>query len=47
LLKADHEATSVAEITRSHGFSEPGRFALAYRALFGEAPLATLMRPPC
>ncbi len=47
LLKADHKATSVAEIARSHGFSEPGRFAVTYRALFGEAPLATLMRPPC
>ena len=46
LLKADHEATSVAEIARSHGFSEPGRFAVAYRVLFGEAPLATLLRPP-
>ena len=46
LLEADHEATSVAEIARSHGFSEPGRFAVAYRVLFGEAPLATLLRPP-
>jgi AraC-like DNA-binding protein len=46
LLRADHDATSVAEIARSHGFSEPGRFAVAYRALFGEAPLATLLRPP-
>jgi AraC-like DNA-binding protein len=46
LLKADHEATGVAEIARSHGFTEPGRFAVAYRALFGEAPLATLMRSP-
>jgi len=46
LLKADHEAMGVAGIARSHGFPEPGRFAVAYRALFGEAPLATLMRPP-
>lgn len=46
LLRADHDATSVARIARSHGFSEPGRFAVAYRALFGEAPLATLLRPP-
>lgn len=45
LLEADREATSVAEIARSHGFPEAGRFAVAYRALFGEAPLATLLRP--
>lgn len=46
LLRADRDATSVAQIARSHGFSEPGRFAVAYRALFGEAPLATLLRDP-
>jgi AraC-like DNA-binding protein len=46
LLRADHDATSVAEIARSHGFLEPGRFAVTYRALFGESPLATLLRPP-
>jgi AraC-like DNA-binding protein len=46
LLRADHDTMGVAEIARSHGFSEPGRFAVAYRALFGEAPLATLLRPP-
>jgi len=46
LLRADHRATSVAEVARAHGFAEPGRFAVAYRALFGEAPLATLLRPP-
>jgi len=45
LLKADHTMTRVAEIARSHGFSQPGRFAVAYRGLFGEAPLATLLRP--
>jgi hypothetical protein len=37
--------TSVAEIARSHGFSEPGRFAVAYRVLFGEAPYPD-PRPP-
>jgi transcriptional regulator GlxA family with amidase domain len=44
LLKADPPATSVADVARSHGFSEPGRFAAAYRTLFGESPLASLLR---
>ena len=44
LLKADPGSTSVAEVARSHGFSQPGRFAGAYRRQFGEAPLATLLR---
>jgi AraC-like DNA-binding protein len=44
LLNSNHKAVSVAEVARAHGFSQPGRFAVAYRALFGEAPLATLLR---
>jgi AraC-like DNA-binding protein len=44
LLTSDRKVTSVARVARSHGFSQPGRFAAAYRALFGEAPLATLQR---
>jgi AraC-like DNA-binding protein len=44
ISRADLETTSIAGIARSHGFSEPGRFAGAYRALFGETPSATLMR---
>ncbi|WP_428670853.1 helix-turn-helix domain-containing protein [Reyranella sp.] len=45
LRDADRGVTGVAEIARSIGFSDPGRFAVAYRALFGEAPLETLARP--
>jgi AraC-like DNA-binding protein len=44
LLEADHKATGVAEIARTHGFSESGRFSVAYRRLFGETPRATLQR---
>jgi AraC-like DNA-binding protein len=44
LLQTDHTVTTVAQVARSHGFSEPGRFAVAYRTLFGEPPLATLLR---
>jgi len=44
LLKADSAVTSVAEVARSYGFSEAGRFAVAYRALFGESPQASLRR---
>jgi AraC family ethanolamine operon transcriptional activator len=44
LFRADHETASIACIARSHGFTEPGRFAGAYRALFGETPSTTLLR---
>jgi transcriptional regulator GlxA family with amidase domain len=44
LRRADPETASVAEIARDHQFTEPGRFAVAYRAIFGETPSSTLRR---
>lgn len=36
------EATSVIDVALQHGFAHPGRFAVAYRAAFGESPSDTL-----
>jgi AraC-like DNA-binding protein len=44
LRRADHSTTSVAEIARNHQFLEFGRFAVTYRATFGESPSTTLLR---
>lgn len=46
LRHADPSTTSVAEIARSHQFLELGRFAVTYRATFGESPSVTLQQSP-
>ncbi len=42
LRRSNSAKTSVAAVARRSGFAEPGRFASFYRAVYGEAPSATL-----
>jgi AraC-like DNA-binding protein len=44
LLQADPHSTTVTEIATTLGIWEFGRFAVAYKSLFGESPSATLRR---
>ena len=46
LALADATARTVTAIANDHGFVELGRFAVAYRRLFGESPSVTLRRAP-
>ena len=42
LRNPDSENTTVASVARRYGFTELGRFAHFYRAVYGEAPSTTL-----
>jgi AraC-like DNA-binding protein len=44
LERADPRTRTVTEVANDHGFAELGRFAVAFRKLFGESPSTTLRR---
>ncbi len=47
LLRSDPSEVTVTRIVTDHGFWELGRFAVAYRTLFGESPSDTLRQSTC
>jgi len=44
LRRGEGAAVGVAEVARRYSFRSPGRFAVRYRAAFGESPSATVRR---
>ena len=44
LMRSNPATANIATMARNFGFSEPGRFAAAYRSVFGETPSVTLRR---
>jgi AraC-like DNA-binding protein len=44
LRRADPATASIGAIAKQYGITELGRFAVAYRAIFGESPSTTLRR---
>ena len=47
LQRSDGSKVTVTRIVTDHGFWELGRFAVAYRTLFGESPSDTLRQSTC